>query len=202
MARCTPSNRTGDGPFIGRIEQAVRRSSAADGCPQGEECHGSPSCSHGRLYLQTTGALYCLQRSPKDRPVRPRLRLRRRNPPLSDDRQPAYVQVVPAEVLIKPGETAAVYGAVCSMRAASCWRPSRTPSSHWTAPGKYRRKGDFTAAVDRAAYGHHRAGPSRRVGRSARVRVVPQLALEFLLRRRQGADPLGGSSLSAHHPGR
>lgn len=71
--------------------------------PAGDEVHGSPIVYGGRIYLPTTGALYCLgdpeaeigldpaPEAPEERPV-------------DEDPTPAYVQVVPAEVLMKPGE--------------------------------------------------------------------------------------------------
>ncbi len=70
--------------------------------PEGEEIHGSPVVSHGRIYLPTTECLYCLgaagsaggsteaPESPQESPL--------------TDMQPATVQVVPAEILIQPGE--------------------------------------------------------------------------------------------------
>lgn len=68
-----------------------------------EECYASPICSHGRIYVQTTGKLYCFADESKqsglgDRPA----------PPQEDqltDKTPAHVQVVPAEILVRPGDT-------------------------------------------------------------------------------------------------
>ncbi|MBX3411752.1 MAG: PQQ-binding-like beta-propeller repeat protein [Pirellulales bacterium] len=71
--------------------------------PQGEEVYGSPIIAHGRIYLPTTAALYCIgdkeaknssgdvQQLPAETPV-------------SNDPQPAFVQVVPVEAQVKPGE--------------------------------------------------------------------------------------------------
>ena len=70
--------------------------------PTGEEVYASPICSHGRIYLQTTSATYCLvdqDKKPGSEPI----------PPVAvetsvgNDSTPAHVQVVPAELLTKPG---------------------------------------------------------------------------------------------------
>jgi outer membrane protein assembly factor BamB len=71
--------------------------------PDGEEVHGSPAVSHGRIYLPSTGKLYCLglpdqQPAATERPATPA------ETPVEDDKTPAHVQVVPADVMMKPGE--------------------------------------------------------------------------------------------------
>ena len=68
---------------------------------QGQEVHGSPIVSHGRIYLPTTETLYCLgdasaKTGVADRPEPP-------HEEAADDR-PSHVQVVPVESLISPGE--------------------------------------------------------------------------------------------------
>lgn len=66
------------------------------------EIHGSPAVSHGRVYIPTTEALYCIglkDAKPAADPIPPL--------PVEDkltDMQPATVQVVPAEVIAKPGD--------------------------------------------------------------------------------------------------
>ncbi len=70
--------------------------------PTGEEVYASPICSHGRLYLQTTSATYCLVDPDKQPGVveGPKAPV---EASVSDDKTPAHVQVVPAELLTKPG---------------------------------------------------------------------------------------------------
>jgi len=69
----------------------------------GDESHASPICSHGKIYIQTTGRLYCLgdldqSSSADDRPEAPF------EEDVETDREPVYLQVVPAEVLLSPGD--------------------------------------------------------------------------------------------------
>lgn len=64
---------------------------------------GSPVVSHGRLYLPTPEGLYCLGKkdqkpSATERPEPPQEK------PVGDNTEPALAQVVPAEVLMRPGE--------------------------------------------------------------------------------------------------
>ncbi|MGH7194027.1 MAG: pyrrolo-quinoline quinone, partial [Candidatus Saccharimonadales bacterium] len=70
---------------------------------QGQEVHGSPIVSHGRIYLPTTETLYCLCEVNAKTGVDPRP-----DPPseapAGDDEQPALVQMSPVESLISPGE--------------------------------------------------------------------------------------------------
>jgi outer membrane protein assembly factor BamB len=71
--------------------------------PEGEECHGSPIISHGRLYVTTTEKMYCLaskeaKTGSTPRPEEPK------EMPLGKDDHTTHVQVVPVEALIKPGE--------------------------------------------------------------------------------------------------
>ncbi len=75
---------------------------------KGDESHGSPICSNGRIYIPTTGRLYCLAAANKTvgaTAVPPA--------PQEDeltDREPAHLQIVPCELLLKPGESQALEG--------------------------------------------------------------------------------------------
>ncbi len=70
--------------------------------PDGDECLASPICSHGRIYLQTTGAMYCLA-DPKKQPGMPDVEPAAKETEAAKDSGPAHVQVLPAEALLKPG---------------------------------------------------------------------------------------------------
>ncbi len=70
----------------------------------GEGNYGSPIVSHGRIYLPTTRALYCIgtkdakpQADPRPTPPQ--------ESPVEDDQKVAQVQLVPAESLLLPGPT-------------------------------------------------------------------------------------------------
>ena len=68
---------------------------------RGIEVYGSPIVSHGRLYVPTTGALYCVgvkgtKPSADKRPEAPK------ETPREEDAEVAHAQVVPVESLLKP----------------------------------------------------------------------------------------------------
>jgi hypothetical protein len=67
------------------------------------ECNASPIASHGRVYITTGDAIYCLEDKTKEHgvaeaPAAPQVT------PVADDPKPALVQVIPAEVIVRPGE--------------------------------------------------------------------------------------------------
>lgn len=67
----------------------------------GVEAYGSPIVSHGRLYVPTTGALYCIGK--KD--VKPSIEKAPERPkpaPREDDAEAVHAQVVPVEALLRP----------------------------------------------------------------------------------------------------
>lgn len=67
-----------------------------------DESSASPICANGRIYVRTHERLYCLVDSQKQAVV---------NPPQTQttdvavtDRQPAWLQLIPAEMLLRPGQ--------------------------------------------------------------------------------------------------
>ncbi|CAL1125616.1 unnamed protein product [Cladocopium goreaui] len=71
--------------------------------PAGNEVHGSPIVYRGRIYLPTTDTLYCLADPEAEVGVDPAPTVQE-EAPVQEHPDPAYVQVVPAESLIKPGD--------------------------------------------------------------------------------------------------
>jgi len=80
-----------------------RRGKTSGEFPSGDECLASPVVSHGRLYLLTTGALYCFEDTNKQHGSVKAPTPAEESPVAKDDK-PAQVQVVPAELLLRPGE--------------------------------------------------------------------------------------------------
>jgi len=70
--------------------------------PRGEDCFGSLICSHGKVYLPTTSNLYCIgNKDWKPTDVNP-FPEPAKETPKSADTTPAWLQVTPVEVLLKP----------------------------------------------------------------------------------------------------
>jgi outer membrane protein assembly factor BamB len=141
-----------------------------------DETYASPIASHGRVYITTTGAMYCLEDKAKKHGVA----ARPKSPaeaPAKDDPKPAFVQVVPAEVLLRPGETQDFKvrlfnshgqflreekGAQLSVKGAG-----KISGAQFTAPQE---------AKHEAAYVDAKVGDL--VG-EARVRIIPDLPWKF-----------------------
>lgn len=70
--------------------------------PSGESVDGSPIVSHGRMYLQTSGGIYCLVDESKKPGVEELPELPQETD-VADDETVAQVQMVPADLLAIPG---------------------------------------------------------------------------------------------------
>lgn len=143
--------------------------------PDGEEIYGSTVVSHGRIYLPTTVAMYCIGKEDAkpmaDAPPAP--------PAESalTDKTPAQVQVVPAEALVKPGEKIAFKTRLFNKLGQLIKESDATYSVE--GPAEIDAKGNFTAGtVD----GHAAAIITAKVGGlagTARVRIEPPLPWKF-----------------------
>ncbi|MFO0872276.1 MAG: PQQ-binding-like beta-propeller repeat protein, partial [Pirellulales bacterium] len=69
----------------------------------GEECNASPIACYGRVYVQTSEAMYCFADATKQATAAP-VPAAPAESPATEDAQPALVQVVPCEVLLRPGD--------------------------------------------------------------------------------------------------
>ncbi len=141
-----------------------------------DEVSGSPIISHGRVYLPTGAQLYCLGK-PDTKPTataRPKLP---EEMPLANDDQPATAQVVPAEVLLKPGAHQKFTVRLFNDRGQLL--KNSTANFTLTGPGEIDKDGKFLAA---AAPAHTATILTAKVGdlqAQARIRVVPELPWKF-----------------------
>ncbi|HYO25884.1 MAG TPA: PQQ-binding-like beta-propeller repeat protein [Lacipirellulaceae bacterium] len=144
-----------------------------------EEINSSPSVSHGRIYLTTSDALYCIGvkgAEPKGAPLP--------QPPaeisLGEDPQPAWVQVTPYDILLKPGDshkfTVRLFNSHGQLVRAAA---SDEAAFRVEGPGKVASDGTYTAPKDAS---HTGALVFCKVGAlegKARVRIVPPLPWQF-----------------------
>jgi outer membrane protein assembly factor BamB len=68
-----------------------------------EECHASPIAVNGRVYIVTTGAVYCLEDGTKEKGYDEPPAVEEEAPASGDD-PAAHVQVIPAELLLRGNE--------------------------------------------------------------------------------------------------
>jgi outer membrane protein assembly factor BamB len=145
--------------------------------PDGEGVNGSPSCSHGRVYIQTSGGLYCLhdpEKTPGFDPLPPQAT----EPDVKDDPEPFHVQIVPAEILIKPGEKCPLEVRLFNSRGQLLAKPKEVQFDV-TGPGAVSSDGVYTAGADTAHQASHVQATVGSVTGTARVRVVPDLPWQF-----------------------
>ncbi|HQU43729.1 MAG TPA: PQQ-binding-like beta-propeller repeat protein [Pirellulales bacterium] len=143
---------------------------------QGEEVHGSPIVSHGRVYLPTTETLYCLADKDAKTGVDQRPEL-----PKEDeltDKEPAHVQVVPVESLIEPGGVVEYTVRLFNARGQSLG-DAKEVSFSVDGGGTIDDDGHFTADDK-----HQQAGAvvTAKVGEltgTARIRIVPPLPWKY-----------------------
>ncbi len=165
--------------------------------PQEEEIHGSPITYNGRLYFPTTVAIYCLA-SPNAKSAPTAAEPATVEAPLTD-KTPTHVQLVPAEMLIKPGETikysVRLYNAIGqSLGEAKDVQftietegPPKPPAAPGQPPQPTRVKGPGTidsTGVYTAESGTNHQGVYvlAKVGEltgQARIRVIPPLPWKF-----------------------
>lgn len=144
---------------------------------QDEEIYGSPTISHGRLYIPTTSRIVCLAKPGAAAPQATDA------PALPDEAAPGpndkavQIQVVPADALVKPGENVAFETRLFNAKGQRL--KEQTATYTVDAAGKIDAAGVYTADSLPA----HRASLiTAKVGEltgTARVRVVPDLPWKF-----------------------
>jgi outer membrane protein assembly factor BamB len=145
--------------------------------PTDDEVSASVVVSHGRLYLATNARLYCLgkkDQKPAATPIPPRPA----EPPSADDKTPAEVQVVPAELLMTSGGEQQFHIRLFNSRGQFL-RDAPTASFTLAGPGKIDDAGlykadnnaEHTATIVTAKVGDIKG--------TARIRVVPPLPWKF-----------------------
>ena len=145
---------------------------------------GSPIVSHGRIYLPTSGALYCIG-DPSVEPSADPLPEGPQEKPVSEDQTPSQVQLVPYDILLKPGESQD-YRVRLYNKLGQFLKEVPVNGEEWSVdgPGEI---GDvsvggtatYTAPKDNE---HQVALVTCKVGElsaTARVRIVPPLPWEF-----------------------
>ncbi|HEY1786150.1 MAG TPA: PQQ-binding-like beta-propeller repeat protein [Pirellulales bacterium] len=140
-----------------------------------DEVSGSPAISHGRIYLPTGGAMYCLG-TPDAKPAATSQPAPAAESPV-EDTQPAQVQVVPFDALIQPGETCQLRAALYNARGQFL---KETPAKFSVAgSGEIDDSGKFVAGGGK---NHSAAIVTAKVGElegQARIRIVPPLPWRF-----------------------
>lgn len=144
--------------------------------PAGEECNGSPICWNGKVYITSSGGLYCLEDKSKTHVVAPRPPAPEETP-VEEDQTPAHVQVVPAEVLMQPGRIQQFQVRLFNSRGQFL---SESPAKfEIKGPGQATEDGMFLAPDDAQHAASTVLAKAGDLEGRARVRIVPPLPWSF-----------------------
>jgi len=130
---------------------------------------GSVAVSRGRIFLASTEALYCIGKKSSAAPPPP---APREAPPAEG--AVAHVQVIPTELILKPGETARFRARLFDGHGRFL-REDRAAWSLDRLRGQVTAEGAFTALADAAGQAGLVKAAVGNVAGSARVRVIPAL---------------------------
>lgn len=140
---------------------------------------GSPIVSHGRIYLPTSSALYCIG-DPNVKPSIDPLPKPPQEKPVSADQKPALVQLVPYDVILAPGKSqdykVRLFNSLGQLLKEV---PASEAKFSVDGPGETNAQGQYTAPSDNA---HQVALVTCKVGdlsATARIRIIPPLPWNF-----------------------
>jgi outer membrane protein assembly factor BamB len=141
---------------------------------------GSPAVSHGRIFLPTSRALYCIADSTKTPSADP-LPPAPNETPANSASGPAQLQVVPYDVLLSPGKQQSFHVRLFDARGQEIKAKLTADALRFslTGPGNLTSDGTYTAPADA---GHECALVTCKLGElagTARVRITPPLPWKF-----------------------
>ncbi|MBT6721872.1 MAG: PQQ-like beta-propeller repeat protein, partial [Planctomycetaceae bacterium] len=143
--------------------------------PDSETMNASPVVSHGRLYIETSGGLYCVEDTEKTSAatevvVQP-------EETISGDAVATHIQVVPADALIRPGRSqeykVLLYNAVGQLIGAA-------ENAELSVDGYGAMEGStFNSSADAAHVAAYVTATVGELSGRARIRIVPDLPWNF-----------------------
>ena len=140
------------------------------------EILGSPIISHGRIYLPTTTALYCIGNKDQEPSADPRPEMPTEKPATADQ-EPAQLKIVPVEMIMKPGQKLTLQARLFNAKGQFL---KTVPAEYTVAgAGTVSAEGVYTTPKET---GHAAVIVTGKVGEltaTARVRVIPPLPWSF-----------------------
>jgi outer membrane protein assembly factor BamB len=151
--------------------------------PDQDEVTGSMAVSHGKLYVPTGAALYCLGNKDAKPAVSGSPPAMPKETPVSADDKPAWVQVTSGELLLKPEQKQQFHVRLFNDRGQEL--PSANSSDNKTVkwelkgPGEVDANGMYTAPTGSAHTASTIIATVGDISGQARLRVVPPLPWKF-----------------------
>ena len=145
-----------------------------------EECHAAPICWNGKVYIMTTEALYCLEDPTKEHgsvapPELPQ------ETPVSEDLKPVQLQIIPAELLIRPGKTQKFRLRWFNAKGQVLDELAKLEGATFSVDGvgEVSADGTYTAPADGAHVSSFVTAKVGDLSAQCRIRIVPPLPWKF-----------------------
>jgi len=148
--------------------------------PRGEEAHGSPIAWNARVYIPTTGKMYCIGKEGAEQSLAEVEAAPQETPP-GDEDKPAQVQVVPVESLLRPGTRQPMAVRLYNERGQYLRNAKMDEiEMNLEGPGEIDDQGRYTILHDQKdqAPAYITAKMGELTG-DARIRIVPDLGWSF-----------------------
>ncbi|WP_175517273.1 outer membrane protein assembly factor BamB family protein [Planctomicrobium piriforme] len=148
--------------------------------PRGEECYGSPIAANGKIYIPTTGHMYCigLPDHPGEAATLPPLP---QEAHIALDEKPAQLELVPVESLLKPGTRQAFHARLYNAKGQYL-RNAHADELKFEVegPGTVGTDGRYTIPASQTKHeGVLVSAKFKDVEGQARLRVIPDLNWSF-----------------------
>ncbi|MGQ0633341.1 MAG: outer membrane protein assembly factor BamB family protein [Planctomycetaceae bacterium] len=148
---------------------------------EGQAIRGSPIVSHGRLYVPTNAAIYCIGQKDQVASADPRPTAEPETAAIADQ-TPAQLQIVPVESLLRPGQKQTFGVRLYNAQGRYLDAATRAARAKFevTGPGQIDEAGSFTTPAGELA--HSAGSVTAKVGElkgTARVRTIPRLRWNF-----------------------
>jgi outer membrane protein assembly factor BamB len=150
--------------------------------PEREEVSGSMAVSHGKIYLPTAEGMYCLGNKDAKPAVDSKLSTPPAETPAAATDAPAWLQIAPVELLLKPGQKQAFKVRAYNSRGQAIeLSEAKKKELKFTlnGPGTIDAKGEYTAPTGSAPSATIVTVALGDLTGQARLRVVPPLPWKF-----------------------
>jgi len=146
--------------------------------PSGEECVSSPIVSHGKIYMQTTGAMYCFSDKTKEHGFAG-LPETAEEDPIEKNSEPAQIQITPADVLMQPGDTQQFTVRVFNSAGQLLSKKAEEVTFSVEGAGQVSADGSFQPPEDALHVASYVTAKVGDLTSTAGVRIVPPLPWKF-----------------------
>lgn len=149
--------------------------------PTGEECHGSPIAVNGRIYIPTTGKMYCIGKENHSGQVA-EIPQGPKETHVALDEKPALVQLVPVESLLRPGTRQPLHVRLFNAKGQylRMAHPDEVTLTITKGPGTIDAGGGYVIPADHKSHSAvYLSAKYKDIEGTARIRIVPDLDWAF-----------------------